>query len=386
MGAQSTKRKAIAAIILLVAAQAFLFNYLGLHNYLPEGSEHWTEDWLIRYFSQRRDGPQKDIAVVLVDALSLEKDGMPPTIPVDRGWMAKLITAVDNAGAKAIGIDFYYASAIDPAKDEQLATALKNAKAPVVIAALDDEELATDKQRKFQKEFIERIGRDAGHIYLKRSTEVLTLGDRAVRLIDHDPSVHGRPSLTAQLAHTPSVAAAFGKRDIPAGPQRIDWLLPPRGNETFLKIPAYEITAADKAEARQLLKDKVVLIGPDFAKLDQHEVPFSVGSQVHYSGVFVQAQALAQILEGRFFFQFSPLQQFLLLFTIGLLGAYVGFAFHSTRIDIALGLAGTFLIVALSVPFFLIRVPMPTALVILSWATSLSIGQRVHAWIKRKAT
>ncbi len=67
MGALSSQRKAIAAIIVLVAGFAFGLNFLGQNNYLPEGSEHWTEDWLIRYFSQRRTEPQKDVAVVLVD-------------------------------------------------------------------------------------------------------------------------------------------------------------------------------------------------------------------------------------------------------------------------------------------------------------------------------
>ncbi len=300
--------------------------------------------------------------------------------------MAKLITAVDQAGAKAIGIDFYYFSAIDPVKDEQLISALKNAKTPIVVAAVDDASLETEKQRNFQKEFINKIGRDAGHIYLKRSTEFLTLGDRATRLVEHDAAEHGRPSLTSQLARTPNVAAKFGKIDIPEGAQRIDWLLKPRDAATFVTVPAYKVTAADNSEARQLLKDKIVLIGPDFAKLDQHDVPFTVGSQASFSGIYVHAHALAQILEGRFFTYATSMQQFLLLFAVGLLGAYVGFVLHDTRLDIALGLGGTFLIVALSVPFFVIRVPMPTALVILAWVGSLSIGQRVRFWSDPKAT
>ncbi len=233
MGALSSKRNAIIAIIVLAAAFAFGLNFLGQNNYLPEGSEHWTEDWLIRYFSQRRAEPQKDVAIVLVDAQSLENDGMPRTVPVDRGWMAKLITAVDKVDAKAIGVDFYYLSAIDPVKDEQLISALKNAKTPIVVAAVDDADLETEKQRNFQKEFINKIGRDAGHIYLKRSTEFLTLGDRATRLVQHDASEHGRPSLTSQLARTPNVVAKFGKLDIPEGAQRIDWLLKPRDSTDF---------------------------------------------------------------------------------------------------------------------------------------------------------
>ena len=63
MGRLFSKWGAVAAVVLLVAVEAAAVNYLGRNNYLPEGSEHRTEE-------------------------------VPATVPVDRGWMAKLITAV----------------------------------------------------------------------------------------------------------------------------------------------------------------------------------------------------------------------------------------------------------------------------------------------------
>lgn len=132
------------------------------------------------------------------------------------------------------------------------------------------------------------------------------------------------------------------------------------------------------------LKGKIVLIGPDFAGLDRHSVPFSLGGrQDVYPGVFVQAQALAQILDNRFFFNWTPEEQFLLLFGIGLLGAAAGWIFHNTRVDFALGVGGALLIIALSVPFFMARIPLPTALAMLAWGSSIWLAQRFRTWWQR---
>jgi len=367
----------IAAVVVLVAAQAAAVNYLGSNNYLPEGSDHWTEDWLIHYFSKRLDKPHKDVALVLVDAESLEKAGLPDRIPVDRGWMARLITEVAKLGPAAIGLDFYFSSAID-AKDEQLIAAIRDAPVPIVIAAVDDKFLRTEGQRAFQRDFIKRANRPAGHIYFKRSKEIFTLGDRATRGVDHGSSADGYASFTSTLASLPAVAARFGAKEIPDGTQRIDWLLAPKGGDAIARVSAHEILSPARGAEPPALKDKIVLIGPNFAGLDQLSVPFAVGSeQAVYPGVFVHAQALAQILDGRFFFNWASWQQFLLLFAIGILGAVVGW---NSDLDIVIGIGGSLVLIALSAPMFMVHAPLPTALAILSWALSISIAQRIKTW------
>ena len=376
-----SKWGAIAAIAILVAVQAAAVNYLGRNNYLPEGSEHWTEDWLIHYFSKRLDQPYENIALVLVDAESLEKSGVPATVPVDRGWMAKLITAVSEREPVAIGLDFYFTSAIDPVKDGQLVAAIRDSKTPVVLAAVNDEFLRTDGQRSFQRTFIQKVNRPAGHIYLQRSQEIFTLGDKATRGVDHGLAGGSYASFSSTLARLPEVRALFGARRLPGEVQRIDWLLPPEGGETFTRIAAHDILSNRDAANVASLKGKIVLIGPDFAGLDQHSVPFSLGSeQDDYPGIFVHAQALAQILDKRFFFNWDSEEQFLLLFAIGLLGAAAGWTFHNTRADLVIGVGGSLLIIALSAPFFMAHIPLPTALAILSWALSISIAQRIRSW------
>jgi adenylate cyclase len=383
-GGSLPELRAAAVIVALVAMLAFGINYLGRNNYLPEGSEHWTEDWLIHYFSPSVKRPRQDIALVLVDAESLEKASLPAMPPPDRDWMAKLITAISKAEPLAIGVDFYYVTPVDPAKDEALATAIRDAKVPVVLATVDDRLLPAGPQRPFHRDFIRRAGGLAGHIKLQRSQEVLSLGDKAVRLVDHGPSESGYTSLTSTLAGLPQVVAALGKHPIPEGAQRIDWLLAPEDTSPFWRYPAYEFLAPEPGSAPPDLKGKIVFIGPDFAGLDQHTVPFLLGKQQGevFPGVFIHAQALAQILDGRFFYSWSTLNQFLLLFAIGLAGAAVGWVSNNSRLELIAGIAGTLAIIALSIPFFIARIPLPTALAILVLALSLSTAQRIRDWLQ----
>jgi CHASE2 domain-containing sensor protein len=383
-GSRKSTLGTIAAIVVLVAVQALVINYLGRNNYLPEGSEHWTEDWLIHYFSPRLDQPYKAVALVMVDPESLEKAGLPSVPPADRAWMGKLITAVSNAGALAIGVDFYFKTPTKPDKDEALLRAIRNSKAPVVLAAVKDAYLQTDAQKKFLQDFIERSGRPAGHIGLKRAKEVFSLGDRATRGVIHIDSDEPYPSFTSTIATLPEVVAAFGSHDIPEGQQRIDWLLDTSYGQPFSRYSAHEILSPQPGAQVPDLKGKIVLIGPDFVLQDQHTLPFTVGKEkaTFFPGVSVHAQALAQILDNRFFYNWSSAEQFFLLFAAGLLGVAAGWPFHETRADFLVGLAGSLLIVGLSVPFFVARMPFPTALAILSWGAGIWAGQQIQTWRK----
>jgi CHASE2 domain-containing sensor protein len=382
-GSRKSTLSKIAAIVAIVAVQALVINYLGRNNYLPEGSEHWTEDWLIHYFSPRLDKPYKAIAIVTVDPESLEKAGLPSVPPADRAWMAKLVTAVSKAGALAIGVDFYFTTPTKPEKDEALVKAIRDSKAPVVIAAVSERYLQTEGQRKFLAEFIQRVGGRAGHIGFKRAKEIFSLGDRADRAVYHDDPEQPYPSLSAALTMLPEVRAAFGSHKIPEGQQRVDWLLDSTGDkQPFLHYSAYEVLSPEAGAPAPDLNGKIVLIGPDFAALDQHTLPFTVGKEklTFFPGVTIHAQAVAQILDGRFFYSWSATEQFFLLFVIGLLGTAAGWPFHEMRWDFLVGIAGSLLIIGLSVPFFMMRMPFPTALAIIAWGASIWTGQKIQAW------
>ena len=203
----------------------------------------------------------------------------------------------------------------------------------MVLAAVNERYVQTDAQRKFLGDFIQRTGRPAGHIGFKREKEIFSVGDRADRAVYHDDPEFNYPSLSSVLAALPEVMAVYGSHAIPEGQQRVDWLLDPEDGQPFSRYAAHEILSPQPGAKAPDLKGKIVLIGPDFAGLDQHTLPFTVGKEkaTFFPGIYVHAQVIAQILDDRFFDSWNSAQQFFLLLVIGLLGAAAGWPFHEMQ-------------------------------------------------------
>ena len=67
--------------------------------------EHWTADWRTAYLSDRATAPNSSIAVVTIDDVTLKNLS---SSPIDRGLLADLVTAIGEAGARAIGLDILF--------------------------------------------------------------------------------------------------------------------------------------------------------------------------------------------------------------------------------------------------------------------------------------
>ncbi|MDP6951421.1 MAG: CHASE2 domain-containing protein, partial [Alphaproteobacteria bacterium] len=66
--------------------------------------------------------------------------------PIDRAFLAELITALDASGAAAIGIDILFDQATEPEKDTALAAALSAAETPIVAIRADTRDGLTGRQ------------------------------------------------------------------------------------------------------------------------------------------------------------------------------------------------------------------------------------------------
>jgi hypothetical protein len=82
-------------------------------------AEYWTADWRTAYLSYRAPTQNPRIAIVAINDSTLKDYS---SSPIDRGLLAKVITAIDTAGAKAIGIDVFFLKKTEPAKDAALAS------------------------------------------------------------------------------------------------------------------------------------------------------------------------------------------------------------------------------------------------------------------------
>ena len=75
------------------------------------------------------------LAVVAVDKCALEGYS---SSPPDRHVLAQLVHRIDDLGAAAVGLDYFFVGPTEPEKDAELIDALRSAKSQIVVGAADE--------------------------------------------------------------------------------------------------------------------------------------------------------------------------------------------------------------------------------------------------------
>jgi adenylate cyclase len=272
----------------------FLLAFFLIH--LPHGPEHWSADLRTAYLSARLDTQHPRIAIIEVTEKTLEHQ--PYIEPIDRQLLSDLVHRVELATPKAIGLDFVFDRPTETDKDERLIEIIRDAAIPIVMGALDDATLRSDDERAFQARFLARTNRPAGHLYFDEHHSPLVISDHVIRSIETlEPEESPRASFAELLANAAKTYSHPGR-------EYIAWLLSPKdGTETFLTLAAEHVLGrgglAQSLPVDELLRDKIVIIGGNFSDRDRHLTPLSVVNEARYPGVFIHAQILAQLLDGR---------------------------------------------------------------------------------------
>jgi hypothetical protein len=389
------QRSYIVTIIIGVASAVLAglaLVYTSRAGLLPDAPDQFTYDWRTVLFSDAPEESRDDIALVILDEESL--DGYPYKSPVDRGLLAGLIRSIDAEHPKAMGLDFIFDAPTEPAKDAALAEAIKSASSPIILGAIDDRAAGVrTKDLKFQDGFIARAGRPAGHVFFADQSNRITLPDQAVRFM-----AAPAPASKYGQAFAKRLANVDGEKPDPSTTY-IAWLAAPRRLASPI-FPAFKVPSgrngdgSPKAEPPKrawlpLLKDKIVLIGGGFSDRDRHLTPFSVADNERIPGVFIHAQILAQLRDGRSIYAFSFWQEVLLaagIFALGFLAAQR----WALRKDewLASGAAFVMLILASFGLFFAYRLILPSSTLVLAWPLGLffgnSYGRFVQSLTRRK--
>ena len=224
--------------------------------------------------------PQNDRIVILgitEDTLA----GLPYRSPIDRAFVANLVTHLDAAGATAIGLDLLFDQPTEPEKDAVLQAALESASVPIVVATAIAPYPLTQSQRAFLDSYVGTVPQ--GFVNL------LTDGiDNAVRrfLTERDGSLGFAAALALQLG-----------AELPAGAPTIAWHgSPDPGTTPFAIYPAH----AAHLLPTDWLAGRVALIGPVLPSGggDLHNTPLR-WRDGPIPGVVIHAHVLAQLLRGR---------------------------------------------------------------------------------------
>jgi CHASE2 domain-containing sensor protein len=364
----------------------------------PHSPEHWSSDLLTAHFSKTAERQNQDIILVYISEAALADQ--PYLSPIDREVVAKLVQAIDQAGAKVIGLDLILDRKSETGKDEQLINTIKHANAKIVLGVVDPQEGLEPLE--FQSNTLRELGLTpkckrviadyhvtCGHIYFGDHRSNLVLSGYVVRFIED--TIADTPFLSFGNA----VATASGKSN-PAQTWTISWLLPPRdGSENFTTVDARSLLgdAPLMSDLTRLINGKIVLIGGNFMDRDRHFIPLSITdgqpypslfshftrffnetNGQRYPGLFIHAQFIAQILDNRRVRDSSVWVTLLIVVSVSLLAYVLGQ--RSSHLHLWLELGG---VVVLCISTILLFISVwhfifPLAYAAFFWIIAAAVG------------
>jgi len=338
--------------------------------------EHYLGDVRTALLSDQLPSQHPSVAIVAITDDTLA--GYRTYLPVDRDLLARVIEAVDAAGAKVIGLDFLFTSPAD-GSEILLIEAIRRARAKVVLAAADERIGLSQVQRDKQQAFFREVDRPVG--YLNLATE----RDSVVRFMAQ-PNAEDKPAYPKSFAALIAESAGFTSSQDRA---RIAWLRTPRdGADTFLTISAEALLRpADDPVVQVLragLKDKIVLVGGTLREIDTHLTPLTNRHEEKMHGVTIHAQMVAQMVDGRSIAQLETeaASLRLALAAVAALGFLVGWGFRRRRKGLfASGVVSAVIIAVDTIVFWQFRIILPLVLALAAWFLGEFSGHYLGRWL-----
>ena len=357
------------------------FSWTSHHTALLRSMEHWTADWRTALLADRADTQHSRIAVVLIDDDSIE--GYAYRSPVDRGLIASLVEKIDAAGARIVGLDFLFDQSTEPEKDDRLSAAIRRMADRVVLGTVDERVPLRAERRDYLHRFVTRSGASTGYLNLRYEIDSVIRGEA-------EPAPSSAPGQAVPESFAAAIARKAGFRTEAHAP-RIAWLKTPRdGSDTFLVLPAAQLVAPADDTERKLaqmllgqLKDRIVLIGGDLSDhTDRHPTPLAKLGDGTMPGVMIHAQAVAQMVDGRYLKLLDPVWETALVLVMSLLGFLLGMRFRASgtlTTTVPVVLLG-----ALDAIFFAgLRTIVPFSAPALAWIAGIYFGRGAR-WIAQK--
>jgi CHASE2 domain-containing sensor protein len=340
--------------------------------HLPHGPEHWSADLRTAWLSDQLPSQHPDIAIVEVTENTLASE--PYLSPMDRRILADLIATLDTAEVKAIGVDFLFDRQTEASKDEELIARIRDARTPIIVGGLDERTTLMPAQRAYLDDVLKRMNRPIGHLYFDEHRSPLIISDHVVRLLPQKST-----SETLAKSFTEKLAETVGRYHAPKS-QYIAWLLPPKdGSETFTTLSAERVLGGGISDTKDLLRGKIVLIGGNFTDRDRYLTPLSVHDEKRFTGVFIHAQMLAQLIDPHWVRSLDRWLEWTAGILACLLGALVGYRYGAARHHLMIEiLSATVLILVTVLVFSVARLILPFFMLLLAWVVGSTLGQYLN--------
>jgi adenylate cyclase len=285
-------------------------------------AEQWLVDLRVTLLSPAE--PQRsDIALIVVDEATLA--GLPYRSPVDREFLAGLLSNLDSIDVRAIGLDLLLDQPTEPAKDEGLHRVMHSMRVPLVVAWADTADRLTERQADYLAHSIGDL--DRGYVTLLTDPYL-----DVVRWVYPGRTWQGE----AISGFAGAVAAAVGQ----APPREAEPLAYRRGPDA--ETPAFRSFSASAVQLlpRDWFADKIVLIGSDLPHQDRHRTPMATvfeNRDATLPGVAIHAHALAQLLDGRTAPTIDPTTEMVTVATAAIAAMLIGALNVSVAVHTVIG-------------------------------------------------
>ncbi|MBK8175110.1 MAG: adenylate/guanylate cyclase domain-containing protein [Rhodospirillales bacterium] len=373
-GGAFARRLGAALTVMVLIAGAVLAGDLAV-RILPAiaTASYWAEDVCIALMSPPQ--PQHpDIVIVAVTEDTLA--ALPYRSPLDRDFLAGLIERLEDAGARAIGLDILLDQPTEPEKDAHLSRVIETAPIPIIAGYATPTDLLTPRQAAFLDRYVPASQR--GLVNLMTDGKLGT-----VRWIITNRSENGitTPGFAAALARAVGV-------EPPAEAVALAYRAPPdKTSPPFRTYPAHTLALLPKA----WFAGKVVLIGSDLPLADRHRTPWAARDGVSagsHAGVAIHAQALAQLLDRRSPPELGRISTLAILAGAAVLGLLLSTIHRALPVQIGTAAGGLAALWVLGFGLFrLSALMLPLVAMSLSYALAWAAGNahwRGTAWRQRE--
>lgn len=267
------------ALIVLAAAATFSWQLpvLGF-------AERWLHDFRTGAFAPVA-APHPRIMIAAIDEETLARTRR--RSPLDRALLARAVDALDGAHPLAIGIDVLIDQPTTPADDALLTDTLRAARTPTVLAYADvvsSGGRVRDWQVDHLRDFIHGLLDGA----VERASIVLPADADGTLRRTPDSLPDGTPPFALALARHAGVERDLGRdAGVPIVYRRgaVDDI-------PFTMVPLHILADLPARAVREVVGDKIVMIGSVLDDVDRHRTPFSALGGESMPGIAIHAQIL----------------------------------------------------------------------------------------------
>lgn len=308
----------MAAAIALAAA---LLSMFALDNIsFLTSADRFVRDWEVAFRSPLED---QDPNILILSVNEQTMQNFPYRSPLDRGFLAQLLAAVDAKHPRAIVLDYLFDQPTEPAKDKALFNALRTMKTPTVASYFEADTTVSADQVKYLNWFVPPKLRARANMGTDQTDTVRWIDPGGRTKSGFMTSVQRRVAQILGI-ETPRVRVPIVWR---AGKERA-----PIFSELTACAPGMSTCLPVNFLPPGVFANRVVLIGSNLSLVDQHRTPFATDPadpRATMPGVQILAYGISQLIEHRQPPQLGWWNDFLIALAFAGIGAWLGlFDYH----------------------------------------------------------